>query len=70
MEISPFAGCYLLRSKNPSFKEACYVGFTVDPPRRLKQHNGKIQGGAFKTHTKRPWEMTIVVYGFPTRKHA
>lgn len=70
MATSSFAGCYLLRSQNPSFKEACYVGFTVDPPHRLKQHNGIIQGGAFKTHTKRPWEMTIVVYGFPTRKHA
>ena len=65
-----FAGCYLLRSQNPAFKEACYVGFTVDPPHRLKQHNGQIQGGAFKTHSKRPWEMTIVVHGFPSRKHA
>lgn len=65
-----FAGCYLLRSKNPSFKNACYVGFTVDPPHRIKQHNGEIVGGAFMTHSKRPWEMTIVVYGFQTRQLA
>jgi structure-specific endonuclease subunit SLX1 len=65
-----FAGCYLLRSSNPSYRNHCYVGFTVDPPHRLKQHNGLILGGAFKTHTKRPWEMTLVVFGFPTRKLA
>ena len=65
-----FSGCYLLRSQNPRYKTSCYVGFTVDPKHRLKQHNGEIVGGAFKTHTKRPWEMTIVVYGFPTRKLA
>ena len=65
-----FAGCYLLRSKHPSYKNHCYVGFTVDPPHRLKQHNGEIVGGAFMTHTKRPWEMTMVVYGFPSRKLA
>ena len=70
MVESSFAGCYLLRSLNPSFKESCYVGFTVDPGHRLKQHNGEIVGGAFKTHNKRPWQMAIVVYGFPTRKHA
>ncbi|KAH0791963.1 structure-specific endonuclease subunit SLX1 [Histomonas meleagridis] len=68
--MESFSGCYLLRSKNPSYKSACYVGFTVNPPHRLKQHNGEIVGGAFKTHSKRPWEMTIVVYGFSTRKHA
>jgi structure-specific endonuclease subunit SLX1 len=68
--MEPFAGCYLLRSRNPSFKNHCYVGFTVDPPHRLKQHNGEILGGAFKTHTKRPWDMTLVVFGFPTRKLA
>ncbi|OHT01848.1 GIY-YIG catalytic domain containing protein [Tritrichomonas foetus] len=67
---SSFAGCYLLRSKNPSYREACYVGFTVNPTRRLRQHNGDRSGGAYKTHAKRPWEMTIVVYGFPTRKQA
>lgn len=68
--MESFAGCYLLRSQNPSYKDHCYVGFTVNPPHRIKQHNGEITGGAFKTHTKRPWEMTLVVYGFPTRKLA
>ena len=70
LQMESFSGCYLLRSQNPSYRNACYVGFTVNPSHRIKQHNGEIVGGAFKTHTKRPWEMTIVVYGFSTRKHA
>lgn len=70
MSNEGFSGCYLLRSKVQQYRHACYVGFTVDPPHRLKQHNGELVGGAFKTHSKRPWEMTLVVYGFPTRKYA
>jgi structure-specific endonuclease subunit SLX1 len=36
-----FFGCYLIGSQNPAMKGRSYVGFTVNPARRLQQHNGK-----------------------------
>lgn len=38
--------------------------YTVDPVKRLRQHNGEIKGGAFATQGFRPWEMVLYVYGF------
>lgn len=42
----PFVGTYLLNSLNPAKKGRTYVGFTVNPERRLRQHNGEITAGA------------------------
>lgn len=46
-EIEGLHGCYLLHSNNPRFKGRPYIGYTVDPVRRIGQHNGgHDKGGA------------------------
>ncbi|KAJ3186266.1 Structure-specific endonuclease subunit SLX1 [Gaertneriomyces sp. JEL0708] len=65
--MSGFYACYLLASANPRFKTHAYVGSTPDPHRRIRQHNGEITGGAMKTSKKRPWDMVLIVHGFPNK---
>ena len=60
--------CYLLRSLAPKHATKTYIGFAVDPKRRIRQHNGEIKGGATRTkRVGRPWEMCLVVQGFPNK---
>ncbi|KAI1823002.1 hypothetical protein F4861DRAFT_352594 [Xylaria intraflava] len=63
--IPPLYTVYVLRSTVR--QTALYIGSTPNPPRRLKQHNGVVQGGAKRTarSTRRPWEMVGLVSGFP-----
>ena len=48
----------------------CYFGATVNPTRRLKQHNMELVGGAFRTRNKGPWHFHCVISGFRTWKEA
>ena len=64
--------CYLLRSMSPSHGRSTYIGFTTNPSRRLRQHNGQLVGGARRTASqgKRPWSLVCVVAGFGTAREA
>jgi len=63
--MEAFYGCYLLQSLKQ--ERQTYIGFTVDPRRRLRQHNGELTMGAWKTKRWRPWKMVLCVWGFPNR---
>jgi len=63
--MQSYYGCYLLESLQRPGKT--YVGFTMDPRRRVRQHNGEIAAGAFKTKRWRPWKMILSVWGFPSK---
>ena len=54
-----FHGCYLLVSRASS--SVTYIGYTVNPNRRIKQHNGGVRkGGARKTSRRGPWYLCIL----------
>lgn len=54
--VEDFYGVYLLYNLNEQYKGHVYIGFTVDPNRRITQHNkGVKSGGARKTNNKGPW---------------
>lgn len=57
---------YLLCNK----RQHTYIGYTVDPKHRLRQHNGKLVGGAKRTRKGRPWRMAALVSGFKTYNEA
>ena len=58
--------CYMLASTDG---RKTYVGATVDPNRRLRQHNGEICGGARATKG-RCWKRRFLVGGFEDERAA
>jgi predicted GIY-YIG superfamily endonuclease len=60
--------CYIIKNKDVT-KNNTYCGYTVNPQRRLKQHNGELKGGAKATHGK-SWEFMIIIKGFRDYHHA
>lgn len=57
--------CYCLASETGK----TYVGFSTNLDRRLRQHNGEIQGGA-KATKGGIWKRICCVTGFPTQQAA
>lgn len=58
---------YLLTPLEARVSGRCsYVGYTVNPPRRLRQHNGELVSGAKRTKRLAPWRFVCVVMGFPS----
>ena len=60
--------CYLLQSE--SNENRTYVGYTKNPQKRLRQHNGEIAGGAKYTRSYRPWKIVCIIEGFPDKRTA
>ena len=58
--------CYLLVSDD---NKQTYIGATVDPDRRVQQHNGQKAGGAKRTKG-RQWSRAVLVSGFPDERAA
>ncbi|KAF8574179.1 hypothetical protein K439DRAFT_871400 [Ramaria rubella] len=63
----PFYACYLLKSVKHPKSITTYIGSTPHPPRRIRQHNGEITQGAWKTSRNRPWVVSMIVHGFPSK---
>ena len=58
--------CYMLASTDG---KKTYVGATIDPNRRLRQHNGELVGGAHATKG-RAWTRKFLIGGFDCERAA
>jgi structure-specific endonuclease subunit SLX1 len=61
--------CYIIQNTDEKYKNHTYVGYTVDPAHRLRQHNREIKGGA-KATNKGLWKFMALITGFKTSQNA
>ncbi len=47
-----------------------YIGFTINPNKRLKQHNKELKGGAKYTSKYNNWNYLFIIEGFKSKKEA
>ena len=53
--------CYIVKQVEGT-RDLTYVGYTVNPNRRIRQHSSEIRGGAiYTTKFKCPWEFLVVM---------
>lgn len=64
--------CYLLRNRHEPHKNRTYNGYTVNPQKRIRQHNQEIKGGAIYTKKwgNKSWEYIALIKGFPDKHNA
>jgi len=60
--------CYMLVSADGG-RQKTYVGATVNPDHRLRQHNGELSGGAKATSGRR-WTRQYLIGGFTDERTA
>jgi len=58
--------CYLLESNNPRYQNKTYIGVSISPFACLDQHNGVKYEGVKRTESGRPWELVLIIDGFPS----
>ncbi len=64
--------CYLLHNDHPRDSQKTYVGYTVNPARRIRQHNGELAAGARYTRRwgRGRWRMVALLTGMPEKTNA
>jgi predicted GIY-YIG superfamily endonuclease len=67
MSNSNYYYCYLVKSYATPQSATSYIGFTNNPSKRIRAHNGEIKSGAWKTSKYRPWKYVCIVGGFPNK---
>jgi predicted GIY-YIG superfamily endonuclease len=60
--------CYVLKNKDIN-KNNSYCGYTNNPKRRIRQHNGELKGGA-KATKGQSWDFMMLITGFPNSQKA
>jgi len=50
--------CYIIRIAD---KNRTYVGYTIEPKRRIQQHNGILKGGAKATSISNSWQFLAII---------